>query len=130
MRFSSYHRSLHCFIRLAACGLALSGGAGCSLFHGSPGTKERLDAPRPEISNEKNIKKHDMLVEITTDTSGEVVNIVFKRSSGEDVIDAHVADTIHAGWPKIASTVTLAEVTFSMANGFSQPKVISSHPAP
>ena len=130
MRFPSLRLSLHGFTRLVACGLVLSGSMGCSLFRGAPGTKERMDEPRPQISNEKDQKKRDMLVEVTTDASGDVVNIVFKRSSGADTIDAYVADSIHNKWPKIASTVTLAEVTFTMAGGFSQPRMISSHPAP
>ena len=130
MRYSPHCSSLQRFTRLVACGFVLSGGVGCSLFHSTPGTKERMDEPRPQLANEKDQKKRDMLVEVTTDANGEVVNIVFKRSSGADTIDSYVADSIHNKWPKIPSTVTLAEVTFSMAGGFSQPRMISSHPAP
>ncbi len=78
----------------------------------------------------KDIKKREMLVEVTTDANGEVINVQFKRSSGSDVVDAHVADTIHNSWPRVPSTVTEAALTFSVADGFSQPRTISSHPAP
>ncbi len=129
MRISSHRRFLRRFTSLTACGLVLAGGVGCTFFRNA-GTGEHLDAPRERLSSEKNVKKRDMLVEVTTDASGEVVNVQFKRSSGSDVVDAHVADTIHSSWPRVPSTVTEAELTFSVADGFSQPRTISSHPAP
>lgn len=94
------------------------------------GTGQHLDAPRDRPAPKAGIKKRDMLVEVTTDASGAVVSVQFKRSSGAETVDAYVANSIRGNWPRVPSTVTLAELTYSMAEGFSQPKMISSHPAP
>ena len=103
--------------------------SGCTLFRNA-GTGEHLDTPRDAPPATKDVKKRDMIVEVTTDASGAVTNVAFKKSSGSDVVDAHVADTIHNDWPRVPSKVTVAELTFSVADGFSQPRTISSHPAP
>lgn len=106
-------------------------GAGCSLFRNpTAGTGSRFDAPRDQSAPKAGVKKRDMLVEVTTDATGAVTTVQFKRSSGADTVDSYVADSIRKNWPPQPSTTTLAELTYSMADGFSQPKMISSHPAP
>ena len=121
--------SLRRYAGLLACAFLLAGDVGCTLFRNA-GTGTRMDTPRDQPVSKNGGKKRDMLVEITTDPSGAVVSIVFKRSSGSDIVDARVADTIHAGFPRVPSTVTLEELTFSIQDGFSQPRTISTHPAP
>ena len=102
---------------------------GCTLFR-NMGTGEHLAAPREHPTNTKAVRKRDMLIEVTTDASGAVVSVQFKKSSGSDSIDNYVADTIQKTWPQVPSKVTLAELTYSVADGFSKPREISSHPAP
>ena len=113
------------------CVLLLAWGAGCSFFRNpSAGSGAHFDAPTDQATPKKGSKVRSMLVEVTTDATGAVVTVQFKRSSGSDVVDAHVADTIRASGPQKPSTITDAEITYTLADGFSQPKLISTRPAP
>ena len=64
------------------------------------------------------------------DAEGNVAQIHFQRSSGKDSVDAYVAQSIHDGWPHQPSVKTVAEVSYSVAKGFSEPKIISTTPVP
>lgn len=111
--------------------LLLAGNAGCNLFRSpNAGSGTHLDKPqeRPQSKNSQNSRV--IVVEVTTDATGSVTAVQFKRSSGSDAVDNYVANSIHQNWPRQASMVTVAELTYSIADGFSQPKTISSHPAP
>ena len=94
------------------------------------GTGQKLDAPRERHAAKKGVTKRTMVVEVTTDASGAVVSVRFVRSSGTDTVDNFVADSIRNNWPQVPSRITQAELTYTMADGFSQPKMLSSRPAP
>ena len=117
--------------RVPACALLLAWGAGCTLFQSrTAGTGTHYDAPTERPTSPKGSKVRPMLVEVTTDANGAVTTVQFKRSSGSDVVDQHVADTIRASGPQKPSTITDAEITYSLADGFSEPKLLSTRPAP
>ena len=111
----------------AACLALATGGTGCGYFR-TIGTGAHMDKPRDRPTSTDD-RTRVMVVEVTTDAQGAVANITFKRSSGKDGVDAYVAETIRQGWPAQPSLRTVAEVTYSQAKGFSEPKVLSSSPA-
>lgn len=116
-------------LRLTVCALVLPGLPGCSFFRGD-GTKQRLDAPREVPHHPVNVKPRTMLVQVTTDASGAVATVEFKRSSGSGAVDNYVAEDIRHHWPDNPSTRSLVELTYSADKKFSEPKLISSEPAP
>ena len=59
-----------------------------------------------------------MLIEVTTDASGAVATVEFKRSSGSAALDNYVAENIRHNWPAQPSTRSLVELTYSAEKGF------------
>ncbi len=113
---------------LAACLALAVGSAGCGYFR-TIGTGAHMDKSQARPTTTDN-RTRVMVVEVTTDAQGAVANVAFTRSSGKEGIDAYVAETIRQGWPSQPSRRTVAQVTYSQAKGFSEPKVLSSAPAP
>jgi hypothetical protein len=109
--------------------LASLSAGGCQLYH-NLGSGEHYDAPPEHKLTERSTKVLDMIVEVTTDANRNVIAITFKRSSGRESIDEYVAQSIRTSFPGAPSTVSLVELTYSGLNGFSEPKLLSSHPAP
>lgn len=105
------------------------GASGCQLYH-NLGSGAHYDAPPEHKLTERSTKVLDMIVEVTTDANRNVIAITFKRSSGRESIDEYVAQSIRTSFPGTPSTVSLVELTYSGLNGFSEPKLLSSHPAP
>ena len=104
---------------------------GCSLIRGD-GSKQRLDPPPPTPHRPVDSKVKPMTLEVTTDASGAVVTVTIKKGSGSDAIDAYVADSIRGSWPPTPSTRSVVELTYSATRDkrFSDPKIISTSPAP
>ncbi len=121
--------SLHSLSRLAIYSIIAASLAACSFLRGD-GTKQRLDAPQEHPHHPTNVKPRTMLIEVTTDASGAVVDVVFKRSSGSDAVDNYVAENIRHTWPSNPSNRSVVELTYSADKSFSEPKLISSSPAP
>ncbi len=103
--------------------------SGCQLYH-NLGTGEHYDAPPEHKLTKRSTQVLDILVEVTTDAKSNVAAISFKRSSGRESIDEYVAQSIRTSFPGTPSTVSLVELTYSGLNGFSDPKLLSSRPAP
>ena len=115
--------------RLAVLALVIAGLPGCSFLRGD-GTKQRLDEPRDTPHHPTGAKLKPMLVEVTTDASGAVVTVEFKRSSGSSAVDNYVAENIRHNWPSKPSNRSLVELTYTVEKGFSEPRLISSAPVP
>lgn len=115
--------------RLTVISLLVASVSGCSFLRGD-GTKQRLDPPSEHPHHPVNAKTRTMLIEITTDPEGVVANVEFKRSSGSDAVDNYVAENLRHAAPGKPSTRSLVELTYSASKGFSEPKLISSAPAP
>ena len=92
-------------------------------------TVARMDNPRARESKPLDTRRRDMVVEVTTDAEGNVVEVHFQRSSGKESVDAYVAETIRTGWPRQPSTRSVAAVSYSVEKGFTEPKILSSSPA-
>lgn len=120
--------SFSSFSRLAICALVAVGAPSCSFFRGD-GTKQRLDEPRELPHHPVNVRPRTMMIEATTDVTGAVVGIVFKRGSGSDAVDNYVAENLRHAPPGNPSTRSLIELTYSAEKGFSEPKLVSSSPA-
>ncbi len=122
------------FLRPTVCALSLllvgSGCGGKGLFARRSDTVARMDEPRPREHKPLDSRRRDMVVEITTDAQGNVVEIHFQRSSGKDSVDAYVAESIRQGWPHQPSTKSVAAISYSVEKGFSEPKVLSNTPVP
>ena len=101
---------------------------GCALYH-SLGTGVRYDPPQEQPAY-KSKQVHDMLIEVTTNASGAVTQVQFKRSSGSPDLDAYVADSIRSDWAGGPSRRSVAELTYSGEKGFSTPKIITTEPVP
>ena len=108
---------------------AIASLAGCSLIRGD-GTRQRLDEPHEVPHHPTNVKPRTMLIEVTTDASGAVATVEFKRSSGSGAVDNFVAENIRHTWPGGPSTRSLVELTYSADKSFSEPKLISATPLP
>ena len=115
--------------RLAVVFIVVAGLPGCSIFHHSSDT-ERLDPPREIAHRPTDKRPKTMLVGVTTDASGAVTTVEFKRSSGSAAIDNYVAEDIRHNWPGGPSTRSLIELVYTDEKKFSQPKLISSSPVP
>ena len=104
---------------------------GCGLFRGT-GTKQQLDPPPAPAHRPVDSKEKTIVLEVTTDASGAVVTVTFKKSSGSDAIDAYVADSIRGNFPATPSTRSVVELTYAAGRDkrFSDPKILSSSPAP
>ena len=111
---------------LLACLLLTCGG--CSIYR-NMGTGAHMDAPREHPHDPNGNRVREMVVEVTTDPEGNVVDIHFQRSSGSDGVDGYVAQSIHEQWPRQPSTRSVASISYSRDKGFSTPKIISSTPA-
>ena len=116
--------------RLTLIPLLMAALPGCGLFRGGSGTKQRLDAPRVVPHHPTNVKPRSMLIEVITDASGAVATVTFQRSSGSEAVDNYAADNIRHTWPAVPSTRFVVEETYSADKGFTDPKMISSTPAP
>jgi hypothetical protein len=112
-----------------ALALALIGCSGCQLYH-DLGTGEHYDAPEERPASDKSKRVRDIVVEVTTDASGAVTLVHFKRSSGSSVVDQYVAESARINWAGKPSTRATIELTYSGEKGFSDPKVLSTTPAP
>ncbi len=115
--------------RIIAVGLLAVGGAGCQLYH-NLGTGEHYDAPEARPVSDKSKRVRDMVVEVTTNAEDAVTQVQFKRSSGSSVVDQYVAESARVNWAGKPSTVTVIALTYSGEKGFSDPKVLSTSPAP
>ena len=115
--------------RLFVISVVLTGVSGCSFFRGD-GTKQRLDTPREVPHHPVNVKARTMVIQVTTDATGAVVGVEFQRSSGSDAVDNYVAQNIRHTWPSNPSNRSVVELTYSADKSFSEPKLISSSPAP
>ena len=123
----------HPFFRPTVCALAsvlLLAGVGCKNGPLAPrsNTVSRMDAPREREHKSVDSRRRDMVVDVTTDAQGNVVEIHFERSSGKESIDAYVAESIRSGWPRQPSTRSVASVSYTAEKGFTEPKVLSSTP--
>lgn len=117
----------------AVCALSLAtlASTGCKgMFAPRSNTVSRMDDPRPRETKPLDSRRRDMVVEITTDAQGNVAEVRFQRSSGKESVDAYVAQTIRDGWPRQPSTRSVAEISYSVEKGFTQPKILSSSPVP
>ena len=117
-------------LRLLVLTTGIASLAGCGLFRGGSSTQQRLDEPREIPHHPANVKPRTMLIEITTDASGAVATVEFKRSSGSAAVDNFVAENIRHTWPGGPSTRSLVELTYSADKSFSEPKLISATPVP
>ena len=119
-------------LRPTVCALSLLlVGTGCKgLFAPRSNTVARMDDPRPRETKTLDSHRRDMVVEVTTDAQGNVVEIHFQRSSGKESVDAFVAESIRQGWPRQPSIKSVAAVSYSVEKGFSEPKILSATPAP
>ncbi len=114
----------------AALALAFLSCNGCALYH-SLGTGVRYDPPPDREVSEKSKRVRDILIEVTTNASGAVTQVDFKRSSGDPDMDKYIADSVRAEFTAGGvSTRSLVELTYSGEKGFSDPKVLSTKPAP
>ena len=104
--------------RLVVFSIVLACLSGCSLLRGD-GSKQRLDPPPTPPHRPIDTRVKTMLIEVTTDASGAVVTVEFKRSSGSAALDNYVAENIRHNWPAQASTRSLVELTYSVEKGFS-----------
>lgn len=101
---------------------------GCNFIH-NYGSGTHLDTPAEKPAKRRNTAKAStMLIDVTTNAEGQVVSVDFVRSSGSAAVDNFVADSIRHDFPGNPSTRTRVEVNYSPADGFSQPKLISSTP--
>jgi hypothetical protein len=115
--------------RTSALGLLMLGSGGCQLYR-NLGSGEHYDAPQPRPVSDKSKRVRDIVVEVTTNADGAVTQVQFKRSSGSQVVDQYVAESARINWAGKPSTVTAIELTYSGEKGFSDPKVLSTSPAP
>ena len=122
------------FFRPTVCALSLllvgTGCGGKGLFARRSDTVARMDAVRPREHKPLDTRRHDMVVEVTTDAAGNVMEIHFQRSSGKDSVDAYVAESIRQGWPHQPSPKSVAAVSYSVEKGFTEPKILSNTPVP
>lgn len=116
---------------LGVLALLLLASAGCKNGPLAPrsNTIARMDAPRAKENKPLDPRRRDIVVEVTTDAQGEVVEVHFQRSSGKDSVDAYVAESIRSGWPHQPSTRSVASLSYSAEKGFTEPKILSSSPA-
>jgi hypothetical protein len=116
--------------RVTALGLSATlGCSGCQLYH-NLGTGVRYDPPVDRPVSDKSKRVRDILLEVTTNAAGAVTTVQFKRSSGSPDIDKYVADSARTNWAGGPSTRSVIELTYSGEKGFSDPKLISTSPAP
>jgi hypothetical protein len=115
--------------RAAALGLVCLVGSGCALYH-NLGSGVRYDPPDEHVPSEKSKLVREIKLEVTTNAAGVVTLVQFKRSSGSPEIDRYVADSLRSGWTGGPALRTVVTLTYSAANGFSTPKLVSSVPAP
>lgn len=115
--------------RLLLLGSLLLTGGGCSFFHNF-GSGTHLDAPPDKPTHPGTAKAATMQIEVTTDAVGQVTTVTFVRGSGSNAVDGFVADSIRHNWPGGPSTRSLVEMRYEPSSGFSQPKLLSSTPAP
>jgi hypothetical protein len=106
--------------------MALSGG-GCQVYR-QMGTGQRIESTRKHREPSK--RTREIQVEVTTGADAAISDVRFVRSSGLGGVDAYVAESLKSSWQGPPSTKTLMELTYSQARGFSEPKVLSSSPAP
>lgn len=80
--------------------------------------------------HEPSKKVHTIQAEVVTDSSGAVASLRVLRPSGSPAMDDFVLESIRSTWPPAPSRRTVVEVSHSPAEGFSEPKVISTSPIP
>ena len=102
----------------------------CSLFRGRSDTVARLDKPRERPHKPRDNRVRKMVIAIATDPAGTIVDVQFRQSSGSPAVDDFVRESIKASWPGQAQpgTLTTVELTYSAAEGFGEPKVLSAQP--
>ncbi len=116
-------------VRLSLFTSMIFAGAGCNFIH-NYGSGSHLDAPVEKPQKHGTAKASTMQAQVTTDATGRVTTIEFVRSSGSNAVDGYVADSIRQNWPGGPSTRSLVEISYKPGTGFSDPKVLSSTPAP
>ncbi|MBV9127063.1 MAG: TonB C-terminal domain-containing protein [Verrucomicrobia bacterium] len=110
----------------------LSVAPGCSMFRARSDTVARLDKPRERPHKPIDRRTRQMVIAITTDPAGQIVDIQFRKASGSAAVDDYVRESIKASWPGQGQpgSVTTVELTYSTEGGFSEPKVLETHPVP
>lgn len=93
-------------------------------------TGAKLDrAPdRPHKAVDRRVRH--MTVAITTDPSGQIVDVRFVQSSGSEAVDGFVRESVRSTFPGQAqpNAVTTVALTYSTTDGFSEPKTLNVQP--
>lgn len=116
-----------------ACGVCLvvlsvmSSGCG---FYRSLGKGQRMEPARERPHHEVSKAGENIVVAVTTDAEGNIVNINFIKRSRSEAVDGYVAQTITDSFPRQPSTRTVVQLRHSANAGFGEPQVVSREPAP
>ncbi len=121
-----------CVVPVLAASCLTLAFSSCAVFRPRSDTVARLDKPRERPRKPVDRRTRRMVIAISTNPAGQIVDIQFRQSSGSEAVDNYVLETIKADWPGQAQpgTVTTVELTQSSDTGFSEPKVLSVQPLP
>lgn len=117
-------RAAFCLLLLLS---VLAGGSGCTYYR-SLGKGQRLEPANDRPHRKASGGSEDLVVAISTDAAGNIVNVEFIKHSRSQAVEQYVAQTIVDGFPRQPSTRTVVRLRHTSNAGFSDPEVVSTEP--